>query len=65
MPPTSNSNHISLGKSSVSKDKPGGQEGINGNNFSHNNDERSTGEISNQGQAGVLPLNVAAAAAGQ
>ena len=49
MPPTSNSNHISLGKSSVSKDKPGGQEGINGNNFSHNNDERSTGEISNQG----------------
>lgn len=37
---------------------------MNANNFSHNNDERSTGEISNQGQAGVLPLNAAAAAAG-
>lgn len=56
---------ISLGKTTVSKDKLAGKDSNNANStFCHNNDERSTGEISNQGQNVVLPLNAAAAAVG-
>lgn len=54
-------NLISLGKTSASKDRKAGQEGVHGGAFCGNNEERSTGETSNQGQAMLLPLNAAAA----